>query len=51
MIGDMLERVASDELHVEIDRSFPVSDAAAAHRYVESRRAFGRVIVTPPDCP
>jgi NADPH2:quinone reductase len=47
MIGDMLQRVASDELHVEIDRSFPLADAAAAHEYAESRQAFGRVIITP----
>ncbi len=46
MIGDMLERVASGELHVEIDRSFPLSDAVAAHEYLESRKAFGRVILT-----
>lgn len=47
MIGDMLKRVASGELHVEIDRSFPLADASAAHQYVESRKAFGRVILTP----
>jgi NADPH2:quinone reductase len=47
MIGDMLERVASGELQVEIDRSFPLSDAAAAHEYAESRKAFGRIIITP----
>jgi NADPH2:quinone reductase len=47
MISDMLERVASGELHVEIDRSYPLADAAAAHEYIESRKAFGRVILTP----
>jgi NADPH2:quinone reductase len=47
MIGEMLDRVATGELHVEIDRSFPLSDAAAAHEYAESRKAFGRVILTP----
>jgi NADPH:quinone reductase len=47
MIGDMLERVASGELQVEIDRSFPFADAAAAHEYAESRKAFGRVIINP----
>ena len=47
MIGDMLERVASGELHVEIDRLFPLADAALAHQYVESRKAFGRVVITP----
>jgi NADPH:quinone reductase len=45
MIGDMLERVARGELRVEIDRSFPLSDAAAAHAFIESRRAFSRVIL------
>ena len=39
----MLKRVASGELRVEIDRSFPLAEAAAAHEYVESRKAFGRV--------
>jgi NADPH2:quinone reductase len=47
MIGDMLERVAIGELHVEIGRSYPLSGAAAAHAHVESRKAFGRVILTP----
>jgi NADPH2:quinone reductase len=47
MIGDMLERVASGDLHVEIDRSFPLSDAVAAHEYAESRSAFGRVVMAP----
>jgi NADPH2:quinone reductase len=47
MIGDMLARVASGELKVEIDRTFPLADAAAAHEYVESRKAFGRVVIMP----
>jgi NADPH2:quinone reductase len=47
MIADMLELVASGELQVEIDRSFPLADAATAHEYAESRSAFGRVVMTP----
>jgi len=47
MIADLLDRVATGELRVEIDRSFPLSEAAAAHEYVESRKAFGRVVMTP----
>jgi len=47
MIGDMLERVARGELHVEIDRSFALTDAAAAHAHAESRNAFGRVVLAP----
>jgi NADPH2:quinone reductase len=47
MIGDMLARIADGELRVVIDRSFGLEQAAAAHEYVESRQAFGRVVMTP----
>jgi NADPH:quinone reductase len=47
MISNMLERVANGELHVEIDRTFRLAEAAAAHRYAESRKAFGRIAMTP----
>ena len=47
MIDALLERVATGELRVEIDRSYPLGEAAAAHAYVESRAAFGRVVITP----
>ncbi len=47
MIADLLQRVAGGELQVVIDRSFPLADAAAAHAYIESRSAFGRVVLTP----
>ncbi len=43
----LLQRVASGELKVEIDRSFPLAKAAQAHAYAESRKALGRVILTP----
>jgi NADPH:quinone reductase len=47
MIGDLLARVASGELRVEIDRTFPLAEAGAAHAYAESRQAFGRIVITP----
>jgi NADPH:quinone reductase len=47
MIGDMIQRVADGELQVEIDRSFKLEQAQDAHAYVESRKAFGRVVMTP----
>jgi len=47
MIAGLFERVAKGDLRVEIDRTFPLSEAAAAHAYVESRQAFGRVVLTP----
>jgi NADPH2:quinone reductase len=47
MIDSLLVRVASGELRVSIDRVFPLSQAADAHRYIESRQAFGRVLLRP----
>ena len=47
MIADLFERVASGGVRVEIDRTFPLADAPAAHTYIESRQAFGRVVMRP----
>jgi NADPH2:quinone reductase len=43
----LLADVASGELKVVIDRVFPLSEAAEAHRYVLGRQAFGRVLLRP----
>jgi NADPH2:quinone reductase len=47
MIAGHLDAVARRELEVVIDRVFPLSDAAGAHAYIESRQAFGRVLLVP----
>jgi NADPH2:quinone reductase len=47
MIDSLLARAASGELRVVIDSRFPLADAAEAHRHIESRRAFGRVLLIP----
>lgn len=47
MIGNLLKRIANKELKVTIDKTFPLADAAQAHRYIESRMAFGRVLLVP----
>ena len=47
MIAGHLEDIARGELKVVIDRTFPLSDAAGAHAYIESRQAFGRVLLVP----
>lgn len=46
LIADCLARVARGELKVELDRRFPLAEAAAAHAYIEGRNAFGRVVMT-----
>ena len=47
MIAELIARVATGELRVVIDKTFPLADAADAHAYIESRQAFGRVVMTP----
>jgi NADPH2:quinone reductase len=47
MIGGLVDDVAADRLTVLVDRTFPLSDAAAAHAYIESRQAVGRVVLVP----
>jgi len=47
MIGDLIEQVASGSVQVEIDRTFPLAEASAAHGYIESRQAFGRIVMEP----
>ncbi len=47
MIAELLEDIARGELRVVINRAYPLSEAAAAHKYIESRQSFGRVLLTP----
>ncbi len=47
MVSRMLDDVAKGDLRVVVDRTFPLSDAAGAHAYLESRQAFGRVVLIP----
>jgi NADPH:quinone reductase len=46
-IQRLIEEAARGELKVVIDRVFPLAEAAAAHAYIESRRAVGRVLLIP----
>jgi NADPH:quinone reductase len=47
LVAQLLDDVGSGQLRVVVDRTFPLSDAGAAHAYIESRRAFGRVVLIP----
>ena len=42
-----LADIARGTLQVVVDRTYPLAEAAAAHAYVESRQAFGRVLLVP----
>jgi NADPH2:quinone reductase len=45
MIQTLVDEVAAGKLKVVIDKTFPLSEAAAAHAYIESRKAVGRVLL------
>ena len=42
-----IDDAAAGKLAVQIDREFSLKDAAAAHEYIESRKAVGRVLLIP----
>ncbi len=45
--GDVLGWVASGKLKLRIDRSYPLADAAAAHRDLEGRKTTGKLLLIP----
>ncbi len=47
MIDRHLNDIAGGTLKVVVDRTYPLSEAAAAHAYIESRQVFGRVVLLP----
>jgi NADPH2:quinone reductase len=47
MLDGLLADIAKGELRVVVDKTYPLAEAAAAHAYIESRAAFGRVVLIP----
>jgi len=47
MVARHLDDIAAGDLRVVVDRTFPLEHAADAHAYLESRQAFGRVVLVP----
>jgi NADPH2:quinone reductase len=47
MITRLIDDVAAGRLQVLVDRTYPLSEAAAAHAFLESRQAVGRVVLIP----
>jgi putative PIG3 family NAD(P)H quinone oxidoreductase len=42
-----LPHLASGRIKVVVDRLFPLAEAAAAHRYMESNQSFGKIVLEP----
>ncbi len=47
MIQRHIDAVTAGELEIVVDSTFPLEQAAAAHAHIESRQAFGRVLLIP----
>ncbi len=45
--GDVLDAVASGALRLRIDSTYPLAEAAAAHRALESRKTIGKLLLIP----
>jgi NADPH2:quinone reductase len=45
-IDNFLNLIKGNTLHVVIDKAFPLSEARAAQRYLESRDHFGKIVLT-----
>jgi NADPH2:quinone reductase len=45
--GDVLKWLESGKLKLRLDRSFPLKDAASAHRALEGRQTKGKVLLLP----
>lgn len=44
---DLWEQLRAGHLHVHVDNSFPLGEAADAHRYIEGRQTKGKVLLLP----
>lgn len=47
VVDDLLSQASTGDIDVVVDRTFALSRAADAHAYIESRAAFGRVVLVP----
>lgn len=45
MLSRVMEAMASGKIHAVVDRVFPLAEAAAAHEYLETGRAKGKVLL------
>ena len=46
-VNDLFHWIAAGELNVRIDKTFPLAEAAEAHRYLEDRQSKGKILLIP----
>ena len=45
--GELFQWIQNGTIQVRIDKTFPLADAAEAHRYLEARKTTGKVLLLP----
>ena len=45
--GELFKWIEAGKLHVEIGKTFRLSEAAEAHRALESRKTCGKILLIP----
>jgi len=45
--NDLFNWIAAGKLNIRIDKTFPLSEAAKAHRYLEARNSKGKILLIP----
>jgi NADPH2:quinone reductase len=46
-VNDLFSWMAAGKLNVRVDKTFPLSNAADAHQYLEGRKSKGKVLLIP----
>ena len=46
-VNDIFNWIAAGELKVRVDKTFPLAEAAEAHRYLEGRQSKGKILLIP----
>ena len=46
-VREVFELVKDEKLRPIIDRTFPLKDASLAHKYIEERKNFGKIVLKP----
>ena len=47
ILGEIVDLFADGTFVPVVDKSFPFDEAAAAHKYIQDRKNFGKVVLTP----
>jgi NADPH:quinone reductase-like Zn-dependent oxidoreductase len=47
LLSEITERIEAGRLKVTVERSYPLAEAAAAHRAIEERRTTGKLVLVP----